>query len=125
MASNRIRALTLGAIMAIAPLSVGPTTLLSVANAAAPTRAEVRAQIAKAVTDATKSPEFLAAQAEGAAAQVELNALPETATATEKKAAQDKVDAAKAKQSLILQKAVAAAMQAAITAGGARELPVA
>ncbi len=36
MASNRIRALTLGAIMAIAPLSMGPTTILSVANAAAP-----------------------------------------------------------------------------------------
>lgn len=117
MASNRIRALTLGALIAIAPLSLGPTTVLSVANAAAPTQAEVRAQIAKAVTDATKSPKFVAAQAEGAAAQAELNALPATATATEKKAAQDKVDAAKAKQSAILQEAVVAAMQAAIKAG--------
>ncbi|PIB94245.1 hypothetical protein [Caulobacter sp. FWC2] len=117
MASNRIRALMLGAIMAIAPLSMGSITILSVANAAAPTRAEVRAQIAKAVTDATKSQPFVDAQKEGADAQAALNALPANATAAQKKAAQDKVDAAKAKQSAILQSAVAAAMQAAIAAG--------
>lgn len=117
MASNRIRALTLGAIMAIAPLSMGPTTLLSVANAAAPTQAQIAAQVTQAITNATKSSEFVAAQNEGAAAQAALNALPATAPATEKKAAQDKVDAAKAKQSGILQAATTAVMQDAISKG--------
>jgi len=114
MASNRIRALALGAILAIAPLAVGPT--VSVANAAA-TKADARAMIDAAVKAATASPEFKAAAEEGVAAQKALDALPADAPAATKAAAQAKVNAAKAKQTKILAEAVASAVKAAIAAG--------
>lgn len=117
MASNRVRAFALGAIIAVAPLAIGSTTIVSAAYAAAPTQAQIQANLAKAVTDATKSEAFLAARAEGLAAQAALDALPSTASATERKAAEDKVAAAKAKQDAILQAAVSGVLSAALAAG--------
>lgn len=116
MAFNRTRALALGAILAISPLAVGPTTILAVASAATP-----KEQAAKLIADAVKttiqSAAFQAAVAEGQAAQAAFNALPANATPEQKAAAQAKIDAAKAKQNNLLAIAVAGAIKAAIRAG--------